>query len=803
MWSSIRRNLGPYQRRVRDPNKQRRNRTHSHHSHTHSNEIMAQPIEEKDFPESFYCPLTHEIFREPMVDKEGNTYEKKAIEQWLQKDPTSPITRTPLALKDLVPNRALKEIIEQALMAKGIKLLDIQDKEEKPVPQKEEVVEAPLDKTQIQLMAVAEPASERNNDTTYNVLVTVLPPQGKERQPVDICCVIDISGSMGEEAAIQDENGKKEQHGLTLLNIVVHAVKTIVAAASDKDRVAVVTYHTTVETLFPLTLMTEANKKTLLAKLDTLTDQDSTNIWGGLETGLEIMRNRSNANERMGSLLLLTDGQPNISPPRGEVEMLVRYKEKYPETACSINTFGFGYNINSELLLKIAIEGGGMYSFIPDASFVGTAFVNCISNFMTTMANNAKLTIEPLNGASIVDKVSGYVELKTTWGSVIDISTIQFGQSKDISFKMNIPTGGKAFLRATLKCQTRSNELVDISIEADSRDGSPEIQSHVNRQLFVETINSAIKEANNGQLAAAVKAVQELSKSISKSATVLSKGIQSDIDGQVVTAFSKADFYKKWGRHYLPSLSRSHLFQQCTNFKDPGLQNYGGKSFEDIRDNIEKLFISLPAPVPKKKAQPPPQTGNYKSTTASSNYNYQPVSMSRYHNRGGGCFDGDCKAKLADGSFTLVKNLKKGDYVATGDRKSAQIVCVVKTICKGGRDLLVMIPNGPTLTPYHPIKIEGQWKFPCDVGQLFDRPCEAIYTFVLNRSHSMIIDGMECVTMGHDFQGPVISHPYFGSQKIVSDLSTLRGWKEGLVQLNQDSFVRDEVNGMITGIRSL
>ena len=91
----------------------------------------------------------------------------------------------------------------------------IQEKGRGPVrPQGEEIEEEPT-KDQITILTIAEPSSPDNNDSIYNVLVSVLPPNGKERQPVDICCVIDISGSMGEEASIQDEQGKKEQHGLT------------------------------------------------------------------------------------------------------------------------------------------------------------------------------------------------------------------------------------------------------------------------------------------------------------------------------------------------------------------------------------------------------------------------------------------------------------------------------------------------------------------------------------------------------------------------------------------------------------
>lgn len=50
--------------------------------------------------------------KDPVIDPEGNSYERVAIEEWLQKNNISPITRTPLNINDLRPNRALKDAID-------------------------------------------------------------------------------------------------------------------------------------------------------------------------------------------------------------------------------------------------------------------------------------------------------------------------------------------------------------------------------------------------------------------------------------------------------------------------------------------------------------------------------------------------------------------------------------------------------------------------------------------------------------------------------------------------------------------
>lgn len=61
--------------------------------------------------------------------------------------------------------------------------------------------------------------------------------------------------------------------------------------------------------------------------------------------------------------------------------------------SCYINTFGFGYDIDSKLLTELAEEGGGMYTFVPDSGFVGTAFVNSISNLLTTFATKVEVIL--------------------------------------------------------------------------------------------------------------------------------------------------------------------------------------------------------------------------------------------------------------------------------------------------------------------------------------------------------------------------------------------------------------------------
>jgi hypothetical protein len=59
----------------------------------------------------FVCPLTLEVMVDPVLDGEGNTYERKALLEWLKKYRQSPISRQPLHRRFLVPNIALRDTI--------------------------------------------------------------------------------------------------------------------------------------------------------------------------------------------------------------------------------------------------------------------------------------------------------------------------------------------------------------------------------------------------------------------------------------------------------------------------------------------------------------------------------------------------------------------------------------------------------------------------------------------------------------------------------------------------------------------
>jgi hypothetical protein len=64
---------------------------------------------------NFICSITHEIMIDPVITSDGHTYERSAIEKWLNYNNYSPMTREIITKDSIVPNIALRDIISKHL----------------------------------------------------------------------------------------------------------------------------------------------------------------------------------------------------------------------------------------------------------------------------------------------------------------------------------------------------------------------------------------------------------------------------------------------------------------------------------------------------------------------------------------------------------------------------------------------------------------------------------------------------------------------------------------------------------------
>ncbi|OUM62951.1 hypothetical protein PIROE2DRAFT_20729 [Piromyces sp. E2] len=99
--------------------------------------------------------------------------------------------------------------------------------------------------------------------------------------------------------------------------------------------------------------------------------------------------------------------------------------------------------------------------------------------------------------------------------------------------------------------------------------------------------------------------------------------------------------------------------------------------------------------------------------------------------------------------------------------------------------------GGVLLTPYHPVFVNGQWKFPIDVVEAKCVNIKSWFNLILEDSNQQkyeveFSNGIKAITLGHNrTENSVLKHPYFGTDLVLKDLKERdsQGYSEGYIYI--------------------
>lgn len=670
-------------------------------------------------PNEWLCPITLTILRDPVIAADGHSYEKSAIEEWFTRSTRSPKTNEPLINLTLIPNHALRNTINDFFAKNPMALRSTAT-----------VSEAFTD------MPVKATISRFEDSSKNYTHVSVSAVGESKRQPLVLLAIVDNSGSMGERAEPADA---AESYGYTRQDLVGHGLTTLATILGPDDMMGIIKFSTSAQVVMRPCKMDDTGKTKVKAAIKTIMPDSQTNIFDGCRLANELA-NQPELEGRHIVAILLTDGFPNINPPRGIVETLRNLPSKNRWT---LSTFGFGYNLDSLLLSQLAEWGNGVFGFIPDCTMVGTVLINFLANILSTATRTATLDCGSLK---------------------VKVGPIQYGQTCNFIFNGHSPV-------------TLNGEEIQVAETDIDRDLDLYSLFHTH---YCKTIERCLEISSSAPLVTFHESFRTLAT------TNKVKALMSDISGQVTMALQEA-YYKKWGAHYLRSYLHAQLHQMCMNFKDPGLQIYGGDLFHTIQTEGDLAFTTLPPPIPSGA----PTYGGLRAAPLTQT----PLSMASWHNQSGGCFNGDCQILMSDGNRKAIKDTKAGELVMTHEGPKTIIAVVV---CGSHLSSQPMVQLGSlSITPWHPILIEGTWTFPASIVPFTSRPIRTVYNFVLEGGHIVDVEGYKCCTLGHGFKGPVIEHDFFGD-KVIDTLKRTRGWDTGRPTFLNLIAIRDTITGMIT-----
>ena len=680
-------------------------------------------------PNEFLCPITGEIMMDPVnVCAEGHIFERAAINQWSATRNNCPTCRTPLGSHR--PERHLKQAIADWLMAHqqaggGGRMTP---------PFKDGAV-----------AVKAETFSDEGKSFLHLTVET--DPSGGKQGGVFIIG-LDNSGSMAE---LVDPENKEVFY--TRMDLAKHTINSVAALLGPEDSLALVSFSTQAKIVMDPTIMDDNGRAKLKTLLTTVNADASTNIDDAIRTMMSIA-NRPEMKDRAIFGALLTDGEETVIPsPSGTVKALSRLSMKNPWI---LSTFGFGYQLNSILLTQLAempLSGGGSFGFIPDLTMIGTVFINWVANAMVTGTRDAVIHYA-VNGGSQVG---------------IHTGPLAIGQPRD--YLVHIPAG------ASVKVFAGGAEVVPVD--------SASSEYPLALTMYIATMEQVIAMSEAGRTDGAFvplsRVVQRFADSMDPRVKALLLDIESadPSEGQIGMA---PRYWERWGGHYMRSYRRAQQIQRRLNFKDPGCLIYGGDEaslFGQCVAKGEELFMTLDPP------QPTGSSRGYGSSSSAAPA-YDPAYLSAYLRtnsqaaQSGGCFHGENNVLMANGSFKQIQAIIPGDVVWTIEGPASVIARV--TIGHGSATSVMMSKVGDCfLTPYHPY-MEGAvtWVYGADTVGQQACPVGTVYNLLLDKGHVINIGGATACTLAHGLKGPVIEHPFFGTQAVVEDLKKCSGWSVGL-----------------------
>ncbi|MBI2843994.1 MAG: VWA domain-containing protein [Armatimonadetes bacterium] len=208
---------------------------------------------------------------------------------------------------------------------------------------------------------------------------------GGARMPLNLCLIIDRSGSMEGEP----------------LDYVKRACSYVVDLLEPSDVLSIVTFEEKVDVVMPARRV--VNKALIKEHINRLAPGNTTNLYDGIAAGAsQIASVRSPG--YVNRALLFTDGDPTEGVK--DFQSIVGLVAEQKSRGITVTALGFGGEYNEELLAGIAKRAGGNYYYITRPELIPEVFRSELQTLMTVVARNLRLRVN----------LSRWVELRQVYG---------------------------------------------------------------------------------------------------------------------------------------------------------------------------------------------------------------------------------------------------------------------------------------------------------------------------------------------------------------------------------------------------
>ena len=302
-------------------------------------------------------------------------------------------------------------------------------------------------------------------------------PLERERAPLALVLVLDVSGSMKGDAIAH----------------VLRSCEIVGELLGEKDRLAIVTFADHAGVRCGLTAMTAEGRSAVQTALRGVVADGSTNMQAGLEAGAGLLASAPAGLRRV--MVVLSDGQPN----RGYTTPAQLSSFIQTLRPLGVSSLGFGLHHDENVLSAIATAGSGRYAYVPDPVGARVELARAALAHGGIVADSLEMKLKPAEGVELV-KVLPAVQIRHGGSGILAaIGDVFVDENRivAIEFALDLSStkGQLAELEVTGRSPDGASHVMKTVLKADVHAGPHTIDRDAQRDVLLVRADHARQEA--------------------------------------------------------------------------------------------------------------------------------------------------------------------------------------------------------------------------------------------------------------------------------------------------------------------
>ncbi|WP_309386318.1 vWA domain-containing protein [Cerasicoccus frondis] len=260
-------------------------------------------------------------------------------------------------------------------------------------------------------------------------------PSDHQRPPVNLCLVLDNSGSMGGQKIRQ----------------AIQAAQEAVGRLGPRDLVSVITYNSSAYTLADAQYASRENRDRIRSALSEVQAGGGTAMYAGLNRGASELR-RKRDEGYINRIVLLSDGQANEGP--STIPDFRALASVFAGEDIVVSTVGLGSGFNEDVMTTLAEAGQGNTYFVENATDLPRIFGAELGDTLSVAATDIEIIITPKPGVRIKKSLGREAEIEGDFAR-FRLPQVYGGHDKLALLELDAPVGADGETRDLVDVQVR------------------------------------------------------------------------------------------------------------------------------------------------------------------------------------------------------------------------------------------------------------------------------------------------------------------------------------------------------------